>query len=107
VGTFSRDGKPSVLWVGVGTAHPHLFQLHKRVNEAALACSLPIEERAWKPHFTIARAKGISKSWMNSFLKRHADFDAGVFRVEAFHLYESKLTPAGATHQRLLSVQAL
>jgi len=106
LGVFSRNGMPHILWIGVGTAHPHLFQLHKRVNEAALACNLPIEERAWTPHFTIGRARGISKELMRSFLKKHRDFDAGMFRVDAFHLYHSQLTGAGPIHQRLLTIKA-
>ena len=75
LGTFSKNRMPHILWIGVGHAHPHLFQLHKRVNEAALACNLPIEERAWTPHFTIARGRGISPALMESFLKRHRDYD--------------------------------
>ncbi len=106
LGTFSKRGEPHILSVGVGRAHPHLFQLHKRVNEAALACGLPIEERAWTPHFTVARACGISAALMKSFLKKHRDFDAGMFRVEEFHLYESTLTPAGPIHHRDLTVHA-
>ncbi len=107
LGTFSKRGQPYVLWIGVGQAHPHLFQLHKRVNEAALACHLPIEERAWTPHFTLARARGISAALMNSFLKTHRDFDAGMFRVEEFHLYQSTLTPAGPVHRRDLTIHAI
>jgi RNA 2',3'-cyclic 3'-phosphodiesterase len=106
LGTFSKNGRPYILWVGVGKAHPHLFQLRKRVSEAALACHLPIEERAWTPHFTVARGRGISRAMMQSFLKKHRDFDAGMFRVDAFHLYESNLTPAGPIHRRLLTVEA-
>jgi 2'-5' RNA ligase len=104
LGTFSKKGVPHILWVGVGHAHPHLFQLHKRVNEAALACNLPIEERAWTPHFTIARARGISPALMKSFLKKYRDYDAGLIHVEEFHLYSSKLTPAGPIHTPELSV---
>ncbi len=37
VGTFSAKGAPKIIWIGVGNAHPHLFQIHKRVQEAALA----------------------------------------------------------------------
>lgn len=106
LGIFSKRGQPHILWVGVGQAHPHLFQLHKRVNETALACRLPIEERAWTPHFTLARARGISAAMMNSFLKKHRDLDAGMFRVEEFHLYQSTLTPAGAIHRRDLTIGA-
>src|SRR5438128_9678936 len=99
LGTFSRKGTPHILWVGVGHGHPHLFQLHKRVNEAALACNLPIEERPWTPHFTIARARGISAALMNSFLKKHRDYDAGMIHVEEFRLYSSKLTGAEPLHE--------
>jgi 2'-5' RNA ligase len=106
LGVFSRNGMPDILWIGVGKAHPHLFQLHKRVNEAALACNLPIEERAWTPHFTIARARGVSKEYMRSFLKKYDQFDAGMTRVDAFHLYQSQLTAAGPIHQRLLTIKA-
>jgi 2'-5' RNA ligase len=106
LGIFSRKGMPHILWIGVGTAHPHLFQLHKRVNEAALACKLPIEERAWTPHFTIARARGVSSELMRSFLKKNAEFEAGIFRVDAFYLYESRLTSAGPIHRRISTVNA-
>jgi len=104
VGTFSKKGVPHILWVGAGHAHPHLFQLHKRVNEAALACNLPIEERAWTPHFTIARARGISPALMKSFLKKYHDLDAGMIHVEEFRLYSSELTGAGPIHTLELSV---
>jgi len=104
LGTFSKKRVPHILWIGVGHAHPHLFQLHKRVNEAALACNIPIEERAWTPHFTIARARGISPALMKSFLKKYRDYDAGMIHVEKFHLYSSKLTSAGPIHTLELSV---
>ena len=106
LGTFSKQGVPHILWIGVGHAHPHLFQLHKRVNEAALACHLPIEERPWTPHFTIARGRAISPALMQSFLKKYRDYDAGMIHVDAFHLYESTLTPAGAIHRRDLTISA-
>ena len=106
LGTFSKKGMPHILWTGVGQAHPHLFQLHKRVNEAALACNLPIEERAWTPHFTIARARGISPALMKSFVKKNRDYDAGMMHVEEFYLYQSTLTPAGPIHRRELTVRA-
>jgi 2'-5' RNA ligase len=106
IGTFSKRAQPRILWIGVGHAHPHLFQLHKRVNEAALVCRLPIEERAWTPHFTIARMRNISAALVNSFVKKHREVDLGMFRVEEFHLYQSTLTPAGSIHRRGLTIQA-
>ncbi len=104
VGTFSARGAPKIIWIGVGKAHPHLFQVHKRVQEAALSAGLEPELRPWHPHITIARCRDVAAQSLRKFLKTNADFDGGMIRVEDFHLYSSKLTPAGPIHTRELSV---
>jgi 2'-5' RNA ligase len=104
VGTFSGKGAPKIIWIGVGKAHPHLFQIHKRVQEAALAAGLEPELKPWHPHITIARCRDVSAQSLRKFLQSNAEFDAGMIRVEAFHLYSSKLTPAGPIHTRELTV---
>jgi 2'-5' RNA ligase len=103
-GTFPAKGAPKIIWIGVGKAHPHLFQIHKRVQEAALAAGLEPELRPWHPHITIARCRDVALQSLQNFLKTNADFDAGMIRVEAFHLYSSKLTPAGPIHTREVTV---
>jgi 2'-5' RNA ligase len=105
VGTFSAKGAPKIIWIGVGKAHPHLFQIHKRVQEAALAVGLEPELRPWHPHITIARCRDVSAQSLRKFLQSNAEFDAGMTRVEDFHLYSSKLTPAGPIHTRELTVR--
>jgi 2'-5' RNA ligase len=104
VGTFPAKGAPKIIWIGVGKAHPHLFQIYKRVQEAALAAGLEPELRPWHPHITIARCRDVAPQSPRKFLKANADFDAGMIHVEVFHLYSSKLTPAGPIHTRELSV---
>src|SRR5215471_15125712 len=104
VGAFSTKGAPKIMWIGVGKAHPHLFQIHKRVQEAALAVGLELELRPWHPHITLARCGNVSMQSLRKFLKKNAEFDAGMIHVEAFHLYSSKLTPAGPIHTRELNV---
>jgi 2'-5' RNA ligase len=106
VGMFSAKAAPKIIWIGVGKAHPHLFQIHKRVQEAALASGLEPELRPWHPHITIARCRGVSAQSLRKFLQANADFDAGMIHVEDFHLYSSKLTPAGPIHTRELSVHS-
>src|SRR6266571_8236203 len=98
VGTFPPKGAPKIIWIGVGKAHPHLFQIHKRVQEAALAVGIDLELRAWHPHITIARCRGVAPDSLRKFLQSNVDLDAGMIRVEAFDLYSSKLTPAGPIH---------
>lgn len=106
VGTFPPRGIVKIIWIGVGSGHPHLFQLHKRVQEAALAVGIEPELRPWHPHITLARCRGATADVLRKFLKSHAEFDAGMFRVEAFHLYCSQLTSAGPIHTCQLSVPA-
>ena len=104
VGTFSAKGAPKIIWIGVGNVHPHLFQIHKRVQESALAAGLEPDLRPWHPHITIARCRDVSAQSLRKFLNSNAELDAGMIRVEAFHLYSSKLTPAGPIHTREMSV---
>jgi 2'-5' RNA ligase len=104
VGTFATKGAPKIVWIGLGKAHPHLFQIHKRVQEAALAVGIEPELRPWHPHITIARCRDVPRQSIQNFLKAHSDFDAGMIRVDAFHLYSSKLTPAGPIHTRELTI---
>src|SRR5262245_30278911 len=104
VGTFSAKSAPKIIWIGVGKAHPHLFQIHKRVQEAALAVGIEPDLRPWHPHITLARCRDVSTQSLRKFFQANADLDAGMVHVEAFHLYSSKLTPAGPIHTRELTV---
>lgn len=107
VGTFPSKGRPNVIWVGVGAGHPHLFQLHKRVQEAALAAGIEPDLRSFHPHVTIARCRDVSPESIRPFLRANAELDAGMIHVEEFHLYSSQLTPAGSIHTRELTVAAM
>ena len=107
VGAFPGKGRPNVIWIGVGRGHPHLFQLHKRVQEAALAAGLEPDLRSFHPHITIARCRDVSSETIRPFLKAHARFDAGMIHVESFCLNSSELTPAGSVYTRELIVPGL
>ena len=54
VGAFSSKGAPKIIWIGVGKAHPHLFQIHKRVQEAALAVG---SNRSFAPGIRTSRSR--------------------------------------------------
>jgi 2'-5' RNA ligase len=43
---------------------------------------------------------------LSEFLKSNAHISAGMFRVDAFHLYCSELTPVGPIHKCELSIPA-
>lgn len=106
IGTFPGKGRPKVVWLGVGHVHPHLFQLHKRVTDAALAVGIEPELRPWHPHFTLARCLNVAPQTIGSFLRAHASFDAGLVPIDSFQLKSSRLTPAGSIYETELILPA-
>lgn len=106
LGTFPGRGFPRVLWLGVGQGHPHLFQLHKKVTDAALRAGLQPDLRPWHPHITLARCENISEARLRPFLRQHAAFDLGLVPINTFALKSSLLTPAGSIYTDELTVPA-
>jgi RNA 2',3'-cyclic 3'-phosphodiesterase len=98
VGVFQVRGRPSVVWAGVGKGHPHLFVLHRRIQDAVLQAGLEPDLKPFHPHITIGRAKGISQQALQPFLRRNVEADFGMFEVTGFELYSSVLTPKGPIH---------
>ncbi len=84
IGTFPAKGRSKVIWLGVGRGHPHLFQLHKRVTDAALAAGIEPDLRPWHPHLTLARCQDVAPQKISPFLRAQADFDAGLVPMDAF-----------------------
>ena len=86
------------LWIGVGAGHPHLFQLRKRVQEAALQSGIEPDLQSFHPHITLARCRDVSEQSIRPFLKTHVQFDAGMIHVESFCLNSSRLTQNGSIY---------
>ncbi|MBA3651916.1 MAG: RNA 2',3'-cyclic phosphodiesterase [Chthoniobacterales bacterium] len=107
IGIFPAKGRPKVIWLGVGRGHPHLFQLHKRVTDAALAAGIEPDLRSWHPHFILARCQDVAPQKVSPFLRAQADFDAGLVPIEAFQLKSRQLTPNGSIYATELAVPAL
>jgi 2'-5' RNA ligase len=98
VATFSRRGWPAIVWTGVGNAHPHLFVLHRRIQDAVLAAGLEPDLKPFRPHITVARARNVSAATLRPFLRKHEGMDFGLIHVTGFTLYSSLLSREGARH---------
>ena len=99
LGVFNSHSRPSVVWVGVGKGHPHLFALHQRIQDAVLSVGLEADLKPFHPHITVGRAKDISSQTLQPFVRRHAETEFDLMKVTGFELYSSVLAPAGATHR--------
>jgi 2'-5' RNA ligase len=91
LGTFPMQGNPHAIWAGVSSAHPRLFQLHKRIEDALFNIGIEPERRIYHPHITIARVNHAAAETVRQFVKRHQDFGAAPFHVTGFELLRSEL----------------
>lgn len=97
-GAFPPKGPPQVVWVGVGSGHPHLFQLRQRVDDAVLAAGVDFDVRSFVPHITLGRCARGGAPAATSWLHRHGGFSTAPFRAREFDLCSSRLSAAGAEH---------
>jgi 2'-5' RNA ligase len=96
-GCFPNVRYPRVLWVGV-KPQPLLTLLADKVNSAVTACNIPLEERPFSPHITLARFKAPAAREVAAFLGQHRKVQFEPFSVTEFTLFQSKLTSHGALH---------
>lgn len=99
VGHFPTRGRASVMWAGLRRGHPHLFHLHKWVNDRLYGLGYEPDKRVLHPHLTLARCRDASREVVKAWEKRHAGFEAAPFEVNALRLYSSKLLPGGAVYR--------
>jgi 2'-5' RNA ligase len=97
VGTFGKGRKARALWVGL-EACPPLARLQAKVEAAVNAAGIPVEERKFTPHITLARLKAPPKGKLNAFVMDNDAFRAGPIPADRFQLYSSFLSASGAIH---------
>lgn len=93
-GRFNTHGK-TVCWLGVDCCND-LTSLHAAVGRALSACGYQAEERRYKPHVSLLRAKKtVSNKTISEYLERLKQQTEIAFQVTEFCLYSSQLTPQG------------
>lgn len=96
-GVFPSERAPRVLWVGVEGAGDSLVRLKHEIDAAILKIDLPVEERKFHPHLTIARAREERN-------QKEVVFDPLSFAgklnqtVDRLTLFRSELLPGGAKY---------
>lgn len=99
LGFFERAG---VFWAGVALT-PELLALQQTVVAATRGCGFVAEDRAYRPHITLARVKGRGgpralAPLQNAVRKGNTEVRAA-FVAEEFVLYESFPGPEGSRYE--------
>lgn len=96
-GCFPNRGQPHVLWVGL-EPEPLLSSLATQVRTSVVACGIPLEERPFSPHITLARLKSPVAGEVAPFLDHPPLQEFPPVTVCEFILFQSRLTSHGAIH---------
>jgi 2'-5' RNA ligase len=104
VGVFGGE-RPTVVWAGVGKGHPHLFALHKRIQDQILRAGLEPDLRPFHPHVTLGRARNVSRHDLKAFLRKFEQTEFDLIHVTGFALFSSVLANEGAHHAIELRVE--
>jgi RNA 2',3'-cyclic 3'-phosphodiesterase len=103
-GAFPNEGRARVIWVGCADAAGKLKAIAQGVQAALQPLGFEPELREFSAHLTLGRIKfPRPDAALTKALDSIKNQAFGIMRVEAIHLFESQLNPAGSIYNKLSS----
>jgi 2'-5' RNA ligase len=91
-GTFPRQAKRArQFWIGLDGDLVELRRLADRCVAAGRREGVPMEERPYRPHVTLARAPGKNPADATLLVERLSTYAGGPFEIRHLHLVQSTL----------------
>jgi 2'-5' RNA ligase len=97
LGVFPGRGAPRVLWLGVVGGRRELLEVQISVTRRLRELDIPLEDRPYHPHLTLARWQR-SRPSDGTRVPGLGAAALATMTVRAATLFESRLSSAGATH---------
>lgn len=99
LGAFPSFERPQVVWIGTTVGGEALTALARAVHEALRRARFPADDRPFRPHVTLGRARD-DRQWgeLVRALHRYRDVVVGDQRVRAVTVMESRLLPEGPVY---------
>ena len=97
-GVFPKPSRPQVLWIGVSDPSGRLSALQARLENECAAIGFPKEDRAYRPHLTIARIRRPegARRLADTHLQMH--FPTTNIELNELILFRSELSPKGSKY---------
>jgi len=100
-GVFPPRGAPRVLWIGVGAGTAPLADLQREIAQRIAALGVPLEDRPFHPHLTLARWRVSRPSDRDRALKASPRGVIARAIVGGATLYQSRLSSSGPSYTAL------
>jgi 2'-5' RNA ligase len=97
-GSFGEGEDIHAVWAGVAESPP-LRQLAARCEAAARRAGLKPEQRAYRPHVTLAYTRRPDPARVAAWIQGHNLLKSPPFRVDRFGLYSSRQGPEGSVYR--------
>ena len=97
-GVFPRPSRPQVLWIGVIDQSGQLSALQEKFENECAAEGFPKEDRAYKPHLTIARLRKPEGTRQLAEAHLQMKFEPIEVEVKEIVLFRSELSPKGSKY---------
>jgi RNA 2',3'-cyclic 3'-phosphodiesterase len=101
LGAFPPREALRVLWIGVGAGAAAVIELQRVLAQRIAALGIPLEDRPFHPHLTLARWRE-SRSPDRQRALAHAPKGAVArAHITGATLYQSRLSPSGPSYTAL------
>jgi len=97
-GAFPERGRPRVLWIGTVDEDEGLARLHQRLETECAAQGFLREQRAFRPHLTIARVRQPAAALELADAHRRMGFLPLKFEANELVVIRSELSGAGSRY---------
>jgi 2'-5' RNA ligase len=85
IGSFVK-GLDQIIWMGTRQEDDLLKKLHRKIKLIVKSLDLPFDDKAFKPHITLARRVRFTMSSMTHYLGMYQK----PINVQKIHIYDSK-----------------
>lgn len=106
-GAFPRSGPPRVFWIGLAEGLPGLRAMHEHFNRRLAPLGFLPEDREFNAHLTLARVKEVTRGPSRAVRDTldHVRVPAARCLIDHATVFQSLLSPKGATYQPLITVR--
>jgi len=100
-GVFPRPSRPQVLWIGVSDTSGNLSAFHQRLENECASEGFPKEDRAYRPHLTIARLRRPDGARHLADTHLQMQFQPTDVNVNELILFRSQLSSKGSRYTQI------